>query len=772
MHKNFLAVFMVFMAFGALAQSTEDGMDTAYVVIQPSTKSDPTNKDTIVKLRSTPAFKPIIGLGTGMFSFYGDLYEKKFVNPQVSRIGYELSVAQRLTPFLDLNFYVLFGKLGANERSLTRNVNFQSEIRVGGVQLMYTFANWLPGKRILHPYVTTGFESFEFLSKTDLKDKNGNFYYYWSDGSIRNLPENSPNAASAIFLQRDYTYESDVREMNLDGFGKYPERSFAVPVGVGALMHLSDRMDLRVGTTLHFTMTDYIDGISDLSLGARKGDAKKDHYLMTAFSLRYDLFSNKVSATDTLGEDYFINSEIFALDTEDSDSDGILDIKDKCLGTPPGIPVDENGCPLDDDQDGVPNPLDQELNTPLYAAVDENGVQLPDSVLALQYDMYLDSTGKYAKVVVLESEKYVSTKKDKKYTVKLGEFTTGVPSDMMTTFLSIPDIKSSTKDSVTTYTAGQYDNPADAEKRKEQLIKQGVTGAVVVMKQNDKYVTPPVIAGNPADQGSNGTNGTGNNGSGTTGTGDNGTGQTGTGGNETGTGDNGTGQTGIAGTGGNGTGQTGTGGNETGTADTASAGNGTSTNDDVVFRVQLGAYKRKISKKVFGQDDVFVFQTEDGLYKYTTGSFKTMEEAAARKVDLLKEFPDAFVVAYKGGKRVPISSVGAKPVKDEQEDLRELDKPMSTANKELGVFKVQIGVYRNEPPPEMQAKYAAIKNIQKENTTTGLTRYTVGEFDDYNKALALKNEMKEKYGIEDAFVVAFYNGQLLPVQDVLELMKK
>lgn len=755
MHKNFLAVFLILLAIGAFAQGPADSMDTAYVVIQPASESDPTEKDTIVKLRPTPAFKPIIGLGTGMFSFYGDLYDKQFVNPQVSRIGYELSVAQRLTPFLDLNFYVLFGKLGANERSLTRNVNFQSEIRVGGVQMMYTFANWLPGKRLIHPYVTTGFESFEFLSKTDLKDKNGNTYYYWADGSIRNLPESSPNAANAIYLQRDYTYESDIRELNLDGFGKYPERSFAVPVGVGALLHLSDRMDLRVGTTLHFTLTDYIDGVSESSLGSRKGDAKKDHYMMTAFSLRYDLFSNKVSATDTLGEDYFIDSEIFALDTEDSDSDGILDIKDRCLGTPPGMPVDENGCPLDDDQDGVPNPLDQELNTPLHAAVDENGVQVPDSLIALQYDMYLDSTGKYAKVVVLESEKYVSTKKDKKYTVKLGEFTTGVPSELMTTFLSIPDIKSSTRDSVTTYTAGQYDNPSDAEKRKEQLVKQGVTGAVVVMKQNDKFVPPPVIAGDPTNQGGNGTGGNGT---------------AGAGGNDTG--QDSTASAGGNGAGGNETVQNTNGTTEPGSGNPGVNGNEMPSGDDVVFRIQLGAYKRKISKTVFGQDDVFVFQTEDGLYKYSTGAFKTMEEAAARKVDLLKEFPDAFVVAYKGGKRVPISSVGAKPVKDEQEDLKELDKPMSTANKDLGVFKVQIGVYRNEPPPEMQAKYAAIKNIQKENTTTGLTRYTVGEFNDYNKALALKNEMKEKYGIEDAFVVAFYNGQLLPVQDVLELMKK
>lgn len=40
---------------------------------------------------------------------------------------------------------------------------------------------------------------------------------------------------------------------------------------------------------------------------------------------------------------------------KDSDGDGVSDKKDKCPGTPPGVAVDENGCPLDRDGDGVPD---------------------------------------------------------------------------------------------------------------------------------------------------------------------------------------------------------------------------------------------------------------------------------------------------------------------------------------------------------------------------------------------------------------------------------
>ena len=58
----------------------------------------------------------------------------------------------------------------------------------------------------MEPYIHVGLESIEFLSKTDLQDANGNTYHYWSDGSIKDLAENDPNADNAIDLVRDYTY--------------------------------------------------------------------------------------------------------------------------------------------------------------------------------------------------------------------------------------------------------------------------------------------------------------------------------------------------------------------------------------------------------------------------------------------------------------------------------------------------------------------------------------------------------------------------------------
>jgi len=60
----------------------------------------------------------------------------------------------------------------------------------------------------------------------------------------------------------------------------------------------------------------------------------------------------------------------------DTDGDGVPDNLDKCPGTPAGVKVDPDGCPLDSDSDGVPDYLDKCPDTPKGMAVDENGCPL------------------------------------------------------------------------------------------------------------------------------------------------------------------------------------------------------------------------------------------------------------------------------------------------------------------------------------------------------------------------------------------------------------
>ena len=60
---------------------------------------------------------------------------------------------------------------------------------------------------------------------------------------------------------------------------------------------------------------------------------------------------------------------------KDTDGDGVTDDKDQCPGTPAGVKVDANGCPLpvDTDGDGVTDDKDQCPGTPAGVKVDEKG---------------------------------------------------------------------------------------------------------------------------------------------------------------------------------------------------------------------------------------------------------------------------------------------------------------------------------------------------------------------------------------------------------------
>jgi len=205
-------------------------------------------------------------------TYYGEVqnYQKKLV-PTVNRIGGLVYVNAPISKMFNLEFSATYAKIAANERTLKRSFNFESRVRMGTVMLYYNFYPLFQKYRSsFHPFVGMGFSSFEFLSKTDLYDANGEQYFYWSDGSIMNMDENDPLAVTdAIPLVRDYTYETDLRELDVDNLGKYREQSVSIPISLGAEWHMSPRWDFRIATTYNFTFTDLIDNLSPAGTGIR-----------------------------------------------------------------------------------------------------------------------------------------------------------------------------------------------------------------------------------------------------------------------------------------------------------------------------------------------------------------------------------------------------------------------------------------------------------------------------------------------------------------------
>ena len=709
--RHCIFIAFLFVSFLSLAQDTTKPFDPSYY---PYPKPFP-EKDRPLAVDSSGFFKPrlmqpILGAGPGILTFFGDVRDAKSV-PSISRIGYNLSVSEYLSRSLLFSARAMFGTLGANENS-ARNVNFESSIRSGGLQFSYNFDNFLPMKRRIDPFLLTGIEYFEYLSKTDLFDASGNKYHYWSDGSIMNIDETDPNVANAFSLTRDYKYETDIRKWNSTLFGKYPERSFAVPIGVGVNLHLAPRWNFKLGTTMHFTFTDYIDGVNEENKGTGKGDSKKDNFLETYFTLTFDLFNPKPPYITPVSDE-----ELLALMNEDTDGDGVTDFKDSCQGTPAGVAVDAKGCPPDTDGDGYPDYTDKQVNSPVGAFVDTDGVAMNDSLIARNWRLWSDSTGElvYTDTVLNPMAMFggggsvkprdATVVYRRELVVLLGSYKEGVPPNEMEKLLSVPDIKNTQHpEGVTAYITGSYNKKSDADKRKDDLVAAGFSKAKVMVLNKDGSLSE-FTDGMPGFEGGD-------------------------------------------------------------------AVKPAVDMKGVVYRVQLGAYSKKLSPSVFkNAGNLIELKTEDGLYKYMSGSSANIQDALKQRDELLKKgYKGAFVVAYKNNKRIPLSTATGG-IMQKNENMEESKTPSSAIDKKLVFFRVQVGAFINDPPAEVMAKFNKVPGLEKRRKSSGVNQFLAGKFNNYQEAEQFKDDVAKKYGISDAFLVAFFKDEMISVQEAVELLK-
>lgn len=333
---------------------------------------------------------PRIGVGTGFFTYLGDVKDNNFSHPFTSSWGYEFRASANFSRNFDLDLNIVYGDITVNERSREplKNRNFRSEMFVGGVGISYNF-NHLYKKRpgIVQPYIGIGVAFIHFDSKTDLTDADGNRYHYWTDGSIMDRAEDSETAWQAVELQRDYTYETDLRHMNNDGLGKYELFTFSVPVSAGLDFKMGRRLSARLGASFHYTFTDLMDDFTHRGSGDREGNKSNDMFLFTSLSVAYAIGVSK--AENKVQKDaYFDNLDFLSFDLEDSDGDGVRDLDDLCAHTPEGVKVDEFGCPLDTDRDFIPDYRDKEDFTGADKIADLQGIGLTDQMI---WERYLDS---------------------------------------------------------------------------------------------------------------------------------------------------------------------------------------------------------------------------------------------------------------------------------------------------------------------------------------------------------------------------------------------
>lgn len=316
---------------------------------------------------------PSVSLGSGILTFKGDLGKGSDISTY-SRIrgGFHFAVEQRFHRMLGVSLTGVYGKLAQSERSLRSNRNFESPLLQIDVNGVFHFDNDLILKRdaLAAPYLSIGLGYTRFDPHGDMLDKNDTPYYYWRDGSIRNLPESQDNLVSAQVVQRDYTYETQLK----DSANNYARNTFALPVGGGVTLKLTDALNVNLGATWYMTFSDYIDNVKD---------GGNDSYLYSHAGIRYNFGLNRA-------DEQYQGIDFAALDKLDSDGDGVRDDEDQCPGTPKNIKITSRGCPEDNDKDGVADYLDKEPNSKKGALVNSEGVTITDQMLAEQQAL-LDS---------------------------------------------------------------------------------------------------------------------------------------------------------------------------------------------------------------------------------------------------------------------------------------------------------------------------------------------------------------------------------------------
>ncbi|MBN2669429.1 MAG: PD40 domain-containing protein [Bacteroidales bacterium] len=213
--------------------------------------------------------------------------------------------------------------------------------------------------------------------------------------------------------------------------------------------------------------------------------------------------------------------------------------------------------------------------------------------------------------------------------------------------------------------------------------------------------------------------------------------------------------------------------------------------DGIVYKIQIGAFTRPIANTSFkGLSPITGETRQNSKYiRYFVGLFDTYEAASVALPHIKRNgYSDAFIVAYKNGQRVAVylakpedqkmqnysnlASIESKKVQEAinqynvsvgattiAEVINETNPSVDLSTVKTTMYTVQIGVYKNHVS---HARLYNLTPLFNDITASGLIRYTVGQFVDYNKALAKRDEIRQ-LGIKDAFVTAYKDGQRIGI---------
>ncbi|MCB9187194.1 MAG: hypothetical protein H6601_10705 [Flavobacteriales bacterium] len=415
----------------------------------------------------------IFSLGGGVARFMGDVQDapdRTNVHFLGNRAVFGFHFGAAVSKSFTVSTNMFYGKLSGNENTFGQHRNFESNMLLAGVVAEYNFAALYKGRLpVLNPFVNAGlyYGSYWNIS-TDLGKDDGTKYYYWSDGTIRDQEQTGVDVIDreAHHISRDFEYETKLVKGAL--------HTFNIGAGFGLDLHISRAVTMRLMSRYFFATDDKIDG-------QYSGNAKglNDGFFYNSLSLVLNAMAFSPNRKDEKPNYKYLFdvSQLKAVEQEDQDGDGVVDLKDRCAATPSGIEVDKEGCPLDKDVDGIPDYRDKNTASEKGEIVDKNGASIDYELVAKKWT---DSPNIYG---ISWDKNYQNPRfrEDLGYTVNVDIVEKDNQSPKIQKVLRIPELrKEILNDSLIVYRLGIYEKFDDVEVRRQQLVNDGIYSAYSV----------------------------------------------------------------------------------------------------------------------------------------------------------------------------------------------------------------------------------------------------------------------------------------------------